>query len=257
MKSASLVRSLLVKEFEPRHVDAILRHFPAVIEKSAIRDWDGVALKAGKFIEATTKALMRHCARTLPSNPRKFHAGPELRQLENADSNLYSDTVRIVVPRACIFAYELVNNRGGRHDAHGVDANEMDAKVVVAIVSWAIAELARLCSVGGDATEAAAIIDELTNKTYPCFEEIDGRAYVNIKGLKPGEVALLLLYSLYPRRIGRQDLVDLVRRHGASQSAAMTALYRLRTLVDDHEGNLKLRGVGRQQADALLREKLH
>jgi len=255
MKSASQGKALLVKEFDARHIDASLRHFTAAIEKFAVRDWDGVALKAGKFVDSVTKGLMTYCGKAV-GNPRQLKVGQELRQLENLNGTTYSDVVRIVIPKACIFVYEVVNNRGGRHDAHDIDANEMDAKVVVPIISWVLAEMVRFCG-KTDTVTAAALIDELTNKTYPYFENIDGRSYVNIKGLKPGEVALLLLYSIYPRRTNRQELVGLVERHGVANSAANTAVHRLKHLIDDDDGDWKLRGVGRQEADAVLKKVLN
>ncbi len=251
MKNTDQAKGILTKKFDARHIEASLRHFSAAVEKYAVQDWDGVALKAGKFVESITKALVVHCGKAVGS-PRQFKAGNELRQLEGASA--YSDVVRIVIPKACITVYEVVNNRGGRHDAHDIDANEMDAKVVIPIISWVLAELVRFCSTTADTASATTLIEELTNKTYPYFEEIDGRPYVNIKGLKAGEIALLLLYSLYPRRIGRQELVGLVTRHGISKSTAQTAVHRLKHLVDDNDGEWKLRGIGRQDADTLLRD---
>jgi hypothetical protein len=109
-------RKLLTQKFETRHIDACLKHFIATSEKYISEDWDGVALKAGKFVEAVTKALMIHCGKTLPAKARQFKAGSELRALEQVNSSMYSDAVRIVIPKACIFVYEIVNNRGGRHD---------------------------------------------------------------------------------------------------------------------------------------------
>jgi hypothetical protein len=79
LSAAEQVRSLLVQRFEARHVDALLAHFPSAVEKFAVQDWDGVALKAGKFIEALTKALMIYCGKALPSKARDFKAGNELR----------------------------------------------------------------------------------------------------------------------------------------------------------------------------------
>jgi hypothetical protein len=140
------------------------------------------------------------------------------------------------------------------HDADSYDANEMDAKVVVPTISWVLAELVRFCSVGGDTAAAEAMIAELTEKKYPYFEEIDGRPYVNIKGLKPGEIALLLLYRTYPKRISRAELAAQVVRHGTSKSAAETAVHRLKTIVDDSDGRWVLRGLGRMRADALLQK---
>lgn len=244
------VKALLVQKFETRHIDACLKHFVAAREKYIAEDWDGVALKAGKFVEAVTKALMISCGKTVPTG-RHFQAGRELRQLELLST--YPDVLRIVIPKACIFIYEVVNNRGGRHDATDIDANAMDATVVIPLISWVLAEMVRFCSAGGDINAAMTLIEELTKKLYPYFEDIDGRSYVNIDNLKASELALLLLYKSYPKRMVRQDLVDAVRRHGATASAANTAVHRLKNVVDDENGKWKLRGTGRQKAEDLLK----
>lgn len=248
--TSSEVKELLAQKFDARHITAALNHFSATIEKYAAGDWEGVAVKAGKFVEAITKSLIIHCGKTVSGRQRDFKAGVELRQLEQTPTT-YSDVVRVVIPKACIFVYETVNNRGGRHDAHDIDANAMDAKAIVPITSWVLADLVRFCSINGDTAAAAALMDELTTKTYPFSEVIDGRRYIEVKGLKPGEIALLLLDSAYPKRINRQELVDQVVRHGVTRSAANTAVHRLKSLVDDNGGEWKIRGLGRQEADKL------
>lgn len=245
------VRALLVQKFEPRHIDSCLKHFFGATEKFLAEDWDGVALKAGKFVEAVTKALMIACGKTVPGG-RHFKAGNELRQLEQLGS--CPDALRIVIPKACVFIYEIVNNRGGRHDATDLDANAMDVTVIVPTLSWVLAEMVRYCSVGGDADAAMTLIEELTNKLYPYFENIDGRTYVNAQKLKASELALLILYEAYPKRAKRQEVVDAVIRHGATVSAANTAVHRLKHVVDDDKGHWKLRGIGRQMAEDLLKQ---
>jgi len=250
--SKKQVRNLLMQKFEARHVDAAIKHCVAAAEKYIEEDWDGVALKAGKFVEAITKALMVFCGKSSPSNTRKFKAGVELRALEGLGS--YSDVVRIVIPKACVFIYEVVNNRGGRHDAGDVDANEMDTKVIIPLTSWILAEMVRFCSVGGDIKAAMNLIGELTNKMYPYFEDIDGRSYVNIANVGAADVALLLLYKAYPKRVMRQDLVESIQRHGAGTNAANVAVHRLKNVVDDAGGDWKLRGLGRERAEALLKK---
>ncbi len=242
--------TLLRTKFSGTHVDATLKHYSATIEKFVAGDWEGTSQKAGKFVEAVTKALMLHCGKTI-ENPRKFSAGREMRQLEHAGGT-FPEAIRLVIPRAGIFVYDIVSNRGGRHDPHDVDANEMDATTVVPMISWMLAEMVRFCS-GADPAAAMSLIKELATKTYPYFEEIDGRPYINING-NPGDIALLILYSIYPRRIRRQDLVNLVVRHGARQSAATSAVHRLKNVVDDDDGEWMLRGKGREQAEALLKK---
>ena len=248
--SDKTVKSLLVQKFDAQHINACLNHFNAATDKYAIEEWDGVALKAGKFVEAVTKALMIYCKKTLPKG-RDFKAGPQLRQLEQVSSADAPDEIRIVIPKACIFIYEVVNNRGGRHDAGDIDANPMDATTIMPLMSWVVAEMVRFCSTGSDTDAAMALIKALTNKKYPLFEEINGRLYVNIDNLGAPDYALLILYKAYPKRIKRQNLIDLVVRHGVTKNAAKVAVSRLKC-VDDENDHLMLRGIGRAKADALL-----
>lgn len=240
---------ILRTKFASVHVEAALKHFSAAIGKFVSGDWEGTSQKAGKFVEAVTKALMLFCQKRI-DNPRKFSAGKELQQLQQ--SSAYPDAIRLLIPRAGILVYDIVSNRGGRHDPHDVDANEMDATAVVPIISWILAEMVRFCS-GSDPSTAMKLIKELATKTYPYFEEIGGRPYVNLDG-KPGEIALLILYSIYPDRLRRQELVDLVIRHGIGKSAATSAVHRLKKVVDDNDGEWMLRGKGREQAEALLKK---
>ena len=209
--SDKTVKSLLDQKFDAQHINACLKHFNAASDKYAIEEWDGVALKAGKFVEAVTKALMIYCKKTLPIG-RDFKAGSELRQLEKVPNADAPDEIRIVIPKACIFIYEIVNNRGGRHDAGDIDANPMDVTAIMPLMSWVVAEMVRLCSTGNDTDAAMALIKSLTNKKYSLFEEINGRVYVNIDKLGAPDYALLILYKAYPKRIKRQDLIDLVEK---------------------------------------------
>jgi hypothetical protein len=253
--SVAQVKALLVTKFPAKHVGALLKHYDEATEKFSIDEWDGVALKVGKFVEAVTKSLVLYCGRTLPANARHFSAGQELRRLEQQVDQSYGDVVRLVIPKACLFMYEVVNNRGGRHDPGEIDANEMDAKVIVPMMQWVLAELVRFCSVGKDTSAAANLIDGITNKVYPAFEDLDGRTYVTGAGHSAPDVGLLLLHQKYPGRISRKDLVQSIVRHGQSDASAKMAVTRMSGLLDDVNGNLKLRLHGRQKAAELLKTR--
>jgi hypothetical protein len=249
--SRAAIKALLVTKFPAKHVESCLKHFADLQEKFVEEKWDAVALKAGKFVEAVTKALLVHCAKTVPA-ARDFKAGNELRSLEQIPKTAFSDTVRIVIPKACVFIYEVVNNRGGRHDPGEIDANPMDATAIVPLASWVLAEMVRYCD-GRDTGAAVDLITELTQKIYPYFEEIDGRAYVNVRNLAGPDYALLLLYSQYPKRMSRRDLVQSITRHGVKEAAASMAVSRMNDLIDGDDTGLLLRGLGRQRAEELLR----
>jgi len=246
------IKAILEQKFKKVHVSAILKHFAAAKRNYQDSDWEGAVEKSGKFVEATTKALLLFCGRTLPSTTRRFRAGPSLRSLEQEPTSI-DDTVRIVVPKGCLFVYEIANNRGARHDSNEVDPNEIDATVTTISISWILGEMICFSSRRNKKpAEAQELVDALAVKTFPIFEDIDGRFYVNIEGLSAEKTAQLILYGLYPKRIQESSLRDLVIRHGFSSKNSNMACKRVRRLCDVGETGLKLRGLGRQKAEKVL-----
>lgn len=244
------VRAILAQTFPSKHVDSLLKYFLDAAKEYRNSDWEAVGVKTGKFVEAAAKCLMIYCGQSVPG--RKFRAGVALKNLETLNAS-YSEVVRIVIPKACLFLYEVASNRGGRHDADDIDANEMDAKAVIPLLSWVVAEMVRFSNAGTSSpTDVSALVESLSEKIYPSFEEIDGRPYVNLDRLSAREVGLLLLYFKYPHRLGRQELIDAIKRHGHKKKSSEVAADRLKSSVDDDNGFWKLRGIGRQSAEQLL-----
>ncbi len=253
MKPHDKIKSLLIGSFNPKQIDGILKYYMQAIEKYHEGDWEGVALKGGKFVESLTKALMIYCGISLPRQ-RAFKAGTVLKNLEQTDASRYDDVIRIVIPKAGILIYEIVNNRGGRHDADDIDPNSMDSEIILPTMSWILAEMVRFANKGKSTDQARDTIQSLTRKTYHSFEEIDGRPYTNINDLDASSTAILLLYYKYPARISRKDLIGFVERHGFKNNAASVAVHRIKSFVDDDNGNFKLRSTGVQRAEEILKE---
>lgn len=251
MNPLDQIKTQLVTIFDAKHVVSALEYYSEAVEKHQSGDWEGVSLKGGKFVESITKILAVHCGLTLPPQ-RSFRASNILKSLEQLSASFFSDTVRIVIPKACLLIYEIANNRGGRHAADDINPNSMDTEVIMPTMSWILAELFRFSSKGTDPASAKAIIQSITKRIYPHFEEIDGRPYINIPGLDGLSVSLLILYYKYPTRILRGDLVEFVERHGFKNNAARVSVFRAMSFVDDNAGSLKLRGTGIQKAEEIL-----
>jgi hypothetical protein len=128
----------------------------------------------------------------------------------------------------------------------------MDSDIIMPTMSWVLAELFRFASQGSDPEQAKEIIQSLTKRIYPHFEEIDGRPYINIPNLDGLSVALLILYYKYPTRILRRDLVEFVERHGFKNNTAKTSVHRSMGFVDEQNSKLKLRGNGLQKCEEIL-----
>ena len=156
------VKAILVATFPAKHIDSMLKYFLDGAKKYRSGDWEGVGVKAGKFVEAVAKCLMVYCGQSIPT-ARKFKAGVALKNLESLNSS-YSEVVRIVIPKSCLFIYEVASNRGARHDADDIDANEMDAKAVIPLMSWVVAEMVRFSNSGATApADISALIESLSD----------------------------------------------------------------------------------------------
>jgi len=202
------------------------------------------------------KALYIHVGETLPSG-RGFKADTIINGLANKPQGTYDDSIRLLIPRACRFIYDIVSNRGGRHDPDEIDPNEMDASVSVPICSWILAEMVRVSQKGPvDLEGAKALVDSLTAKKYPYIEEIEGRAYFHFKDISATDVALLALAHHHPRRTVKQELINTIKRHGFSDSYARKAVQRISRLVDDNGNNqLRLLIPGLKEAEEIMKAK--
>lgn len=250
------IQELLVPFFPNRNIASAIRHYTGIVSDFQAVSWEDCLAKVGKLAEAVLKALYIHVGEALPSG-RGFKADTIINVLFNKPQGSYDDSIRVLIPRACRFIYDIASNRGGRHDPDEIDANEMDASVSVPICSWILAEMVRVSQKGAvDLEGAKALVDSLTAKKYPNIEEIDGRAYFHFKDISATDVALLALAHHHPRRTAKQDLITTIKRHGFSVSYARMAIQRISRLVDDNGNDqLKLLIPGLRKAEEIMKAK--
>jgi len=243
------VNATLKDKFAAKYSDAAVRHFTRMVQDFQQREWEDANAKAGKFVEAALKAAWSETGKPVPAG-KAFSAGNIMDLL--AKETALSTSLRLTIPRACRFVYEIASNRGARHDADEVAANEMDASAVVSLCSWVLAEMVSYAQKGMDLDEAKAAVDGLMRRKYPFMERIDGRIYVDIAN-SAREAALLILYGIYPKRMSEESLARQVERHGYSKANAAMGVKRIRNRVDnDDHGNLRLRNLGVREAEALI-----
>jgi len=246
------VNELLKNAFKPKHVDAAVGHFQNMVADYQKSDWADAAAKAGKFIEAVVKALWVYVGENVPKG-KQFSVGGIIDGLQQKPAAAaIPDTIKLTIPRACRFAYEVASNRGARHDPDEIDANEMDASTVVSLSSWILSEMVRFSQKGLDLAEAQRIVEGLMRRKFPLSEEIDGRIYTQI-GRSAPEVAIGILHAIYPNRMSRDELIESLKRHTFSENNANVAMVRIRRFVDvDDQARIRLRNTGVQRVDQLL-----
>ncbi len=244
------VLKLLKARLPARHATAAVKHFRDAVLEYQKRKWDPATAKTGQFVEAVLKALTVHAGLTLPTG-RAFKVDVYINQLPKAAGA--DDTVRLTIPRACRFIYEIASNRGARHDPDEIDPNEMDATSALNASSWVLAELLRYAQKGGDLAQTAALVAGLMARRYPFIEEVDGRVYFHVPDISARGVALLTLWHRYPGRAARAELIAAVKRHRFTINNANVAVSRLGGAVDDDgQGLLKLLIPGLREAERLI-----
>jgi hypothetical protein len=246
------VLTLLKARLPARHATAAVRHFRDAVLEYQKRKWDDASAKAGKFVEAVLKALVVHTnLPNVPTTGRGFSAGVCIDRLAGAQG--FDDNVRLTIPRACRFIYDIASNRGARHDPDEIDPNEMDATSALSASAWVLAELLRYAQKGGDLAQTAALVAGLMRRRYPFIEEVDGRVYFHVPGISARGVALLTLRHRYPGRVARAELIAAVKRHRFTDNNANVAVSRLgKAIDDDGQGLLKLLIPGLQEAERLI-----
>lgn len=244
----------LEAEFPTKHVRALIRHFVRMVGEFEKGEWEDSIAKAGKFTEAVLKALAVY-AHLDPPTGRGFKVDKVINRL--AQASAYDETIRLTIPRACRFVYDVASNRGGRHDPDEIDPNEMDANALVMNCSWVLAEMIRYSQRGAvDIKSAKQLVDALVKKKYPLIEEVEGRTYFHYKGLSALEVALLALAHEHPGRVAADELVSIVRRHKFSSANSRMAVQRIKRYADeDNEGRLRLLAPGLHRGEKIMQEK--
>ena len=156
---------------------------------------DAAGLAAGKFCEA----VLRHLQSTVtgvatPFNRRIPNFADACRQLITSSTSSASESERVVIPRALVFAYTMRNKRGIGHVGGDVDANGIDLAVLSATADWIVCELIRLYH-GLSLEEAQDLIDGISIRRLPVIWEVAGRKRVLQDGLPARDQVLLILYS--------------------------------------------------------------
>lgn len=252
--STAEVAGMLDGVFPSERIKAVLKHYSGMVEDYLNENWEDSLAKAGKFVEATLKTLAIHCGVSLGKG-RAFKADTIINALPGLSQGTVDDSIRLTIPRACRFTYDIASNRGGRHDPDEIDPNHMDANVVVNVSAWILADLIRYAQKGAiDPNKTKQLIESLTSKKYPFIEEIDGRVYVHLRKKSAVNVALVILARSHPQRIGKKELVAALEHNGYSTKNARMALSRTQHLVDnDGNDQIRLLAPGLKRAEEIMK----
>ena len=233
----------------------IIKCFSQLVQKFEQGDWKSTLTLSGNFVELVIKSIYTFAGEKLPDS-RNFKVSNFIQKIIQLNRDkLNSDSIRLQIPRACTFLYDITSNRGGRHHSDEHDPNEMDATISIELCSWILAELVRFCSKHNiSPDEAQSIITLLVEKRYPFFEEIENRIYVDKERHSSSiQCALMILYKKFPQRMSKSKLIEEVQRNGYKKTSINFSRLLKYVDINDQKG-IFLRSFGRKKVEQLLRK---
>jgi hypothetical protein len=162
------------------------------------RRWEPSELRGGKFAEVAFCVVSGALSGKFPAKankPRNMADACRVLEASQGDPSRVGDkSLRVLIPRALIFLYDVRNHRGVGHVGGDVDPNAMDAAVVVSVASWVMAEFVRIFH-QVTTLEVQQIVDLLSERRVPLVWEVEGVKRVLKPQLSTRDQVLVLLHQ--------------------------------------------------------------
>lgn len=161
------------------------------------RRWEPAELNGGKFAEVAYSIVDGAISGTFPakaSKPKNIADACRALEVRSANPVRVGDkSLRVYIPRALVFLYDIRNQRGVGHVSGDVSANSMDASAVVAVASWVMAELVRIFH-NVSIKEAQETVEALVERKTPLVWEVEGTKRVLDPDMPAKDQVLLFLH---------------------------------------------------------------
>jgi len=190
-KNLTLINRIFKSAAKVNNVDRLLKNFEDMISEFRLNNFENVLVKGGKFVENFYQFLDYIVRQTIASKPdlNKIRI-----RLENAVNNQkIPASLKSLVADSLHICYRLRNSRDGAHISDMV-ANKMDAKYLIEISKWSIAEIIRLYS-SFNIDETILIIEDILGDISPFIERFDEDFLVLHQFSAANEILTILLFS--------------------------------------------------------------
>jgi hypothetical protein len=207
------------------------------------RRWEPSELNGGKFAEVVYTIV--NAAVNGSAYPAKAKKPPNMavacRALEGqpATTVVGDKSLRVYIPRALIYLYDIRNQRGVGHVGGDVDPNAMDASAVVAMASWVMAELVRIFH-GVTTQEAQDTADALVERKTPLIWEVEPGGIKRVLDTEMGAKDQVLVFLHHSTGwVGAASLQKWVEYKNPTnfRDNVLTALHKARLIEFDVAGD--------------------
>lgn len=234
----------------------LLDEFISLERRYIQRDWEPAELDGGQFSEILARIVYHQDSGTLNRT----------KSLDDCASYITNDVVsHAVIPRHTAIhlmrviqtVYKFRSQRGAVHISPTYSPNQMDARLIVENVRWAMNETLRVFW-NGSRDVVAKVIRELLQFDVPCIGIFDKVVLVQRTDLTSEEEMLVLLHYGGEAGLSRTDLGHYARCSAPSITRALQNLGapNCRQIVTLSNGKYRLTDLGSKRIREQLADKL-
>ena len=138
------VRKILVAGYGQELADSILASYKEIEDNFRLGKWKPSELDGGHFVEAVRRVIEKELFGNYTPFDKKIEnfTNEVLKKYELAKGD---ESFRLLTPRLLFSIYGIRNKRGIGH-LGAINANEMDASLILAAIKWVLSELVRIKS---------------------------------------------------------------------------------------------------------------
>jgi len=215
--------------------------------------WEPAELSAGKICEIVYSIIKGHSDGnypTAPSKPKNMVAA--CRQLENEAS--LPRSFQILIPRMLPALYEIRNNRGVGHVGSDVNANTVDATLMLTMVNWIMAELVRVFHTG-TLEDAQIAVDALAQRSTPLIWDSKGFKKVLSPNMNLKD-QILLLTSATDKEVTINELMKWTESTNKTYyKKILKELHKERLIhLDEQNGKINLLPAGSKKVTSIVEQ---
>jgi hypothetical protein len=227
----------------------VLESFAEAKRRYYLDDFMPNAVHGGRFTEAVLRVLeWRTTGTHTPLADSRFSVEATIKALGNIAVGAEPESVRLHIPRAARVIYDIRNKRNNAHLSDGIDPNVQDATLVVAVMSWMLAELVRLYH-AVSAREAQEAIEALVSREVPMIQVFDGFPRV-LRSLTASDHVLVLAYWAGSEGIDRKTLTSWLPKNMRANALRTIGQLHDKHLVHLSEPLVRVTRVGQKAVEA-------
>lgn len=223
-------------------------------------NFDTTSLRVGKFCESVLRFLQHELTGShIAFGTHIPNFSNECDILQRLPKATGHESLRLIIPKALVFAYTIRNKRGVGHAGGDVDANQIDAASVMRIADWVLCELMRHYH-SLSLEDAQQLLDTISVRQIPLIWLVGDKKRILNSSMPIEDQMLVLLHSDVNTAVPTEDMIDWLdypKRVSDFKRWVLSPAHTTRLIEHDRENDMILISpTGSKKAERLIREFL-